>query len=196
MLERTIRSLVGAAAFSLAAAGAAAQSSQTARADMADANGKPIGQVAFTGMPNGVLIRIELDGLPPGWHAIHIHETASCEPPFASAGGHFNPGDERHGFGEGGAHAGDLPNIHADADGRVRAEMFNDRIALGDDPPTDVNAVNRAIGAVRSAAGTRAHNVLGGNGTSVIVHADPDDYRTDPAGAAGNRIACGVIQRR
>ena len=179
----------------VSAAVAAERTAATARAEMKDTEGKAAGKIMLTQMAQGVLIRVELDGLPPGWHAIHIHETASCEPPFASAGQHFNPGDEQHGFDANGTHAGDLPNIHVSDDGTARAEVTNNRIALVTEQPTDVNVLNRAIGTVRSAAGMSAHNLFTGRGTSIIVHAGADDYRTDPAGNAGDRIACGIITR-
>lgn len=195
MSGRAIGCLIAGAVWALAASGAAAQSSATARAEMVDLDGEAVGTVTFTQMPQGVVLRIQLEGLSSGWHAIHIHETASCEPPFASAGGHFNPGDEQHGYDSDGTHAGDLPNLYVAEDGTVVAEIVSNRIALASDEPTDVNVLNRALGAVESAAGLRAYNILGGNGTAVIVHSGADDYRTNPAGDSGDRIACGVIQR-
>lgn len=195
MSGRAIGCLFAGAVCALAASGAAAQSSATARAEMVDRDGEAVGTVTFTQMPQGVVLRIQLEGLSSGWHAIHIHETASCEAPFASAGGHFNPGDEQHGYDSDGTHAGDLPNLYVAEDGGVVAEIVSNRIALSSDEPTDVNVLNRALGAVESAAGLRAYNILGGNGTAVVVHSGADDYRTNPAGDSGDRIACGVIQR-
>lgn len=195
MPGRAIGYLVAGAVSALAASGAAAQSSPTARAEMSDLEGQAVGSVTFTQMPQGVVLRIELQGLSSGWHAIHIHETASCEPPFASAGAHFNPGDEQHGYDSDGTHAGDLPNIYVVEDGSVRVEFISNRISLASDEPTDVNVLNRALGAVESAAGLRAYNILEGDGAAVVVHSGPDDYRTNPAGDSGDRIACGVVQR-
>lgn len=173
-----------------------AQSPVTAQAAMIDLQGKSVGQVTLTQMVHGVRLRLELDGLPPGWHGFHIHETASCEPPFASAGGHFNPQDEKHGYDSEGLHAGDLPNVFVAESGNANVEFVVHRIALVDDRPTDVGLFNRAIGAVQDVAGLRAHNVLSGNGSSLIVHAGSDDYRTNPDGDSGDRIACGVILRQ
>jgi superoxide dismutase, Cu-Zn family len=172
-----------------------AQSPVTARADMVDLEGRPAGQATFEQTPQGVLITVELQGLPPGWRGIHIHENAACQPPFASAGEHFNPTGEAHGYRTEGLHAGDLPNIFVADDGTATAQMINDRVALSTERPTDVAFLNRALGAVQDAAGLRAHNLLEGSGTALIVHSGADDHRTDPDGDAGDRIACGVIQR-
>ena len=189
------RPLVLAVVATMAASGAAAQTPPSARAEFINVEGQAIGSATFTQMAQGVVIRLELRELPTGWHAVHVHENASCEPPFASAGGHFNPGDEQHGYDGDGTHAGDLPNVRVGEDGAVAAELFSNRISLVSQDPTDVNVLNRAIGAVQSAAGLSSYNILEGNGTAVVVHSAPDDYRTNPSGASGDRIACGVVER-
>ena len=171
-----------------------AQPVPKARADMVDLQGRAVGTVTFEQTSHGILVVADLEGLPPGWHGFHIHETAACDPPFASAGGHFNPSGEAHGFRSGGLHAGDLPNLFVGADGKARAEMINDRVALATERPTDIGFLNRAISAVQGAAGLEAYNLLTGRGTAVIVHARPDDYRSNPAGDSGDRIACGIIK--
>ncbi len=169
--------IIGATA--LAVTGAWAQADGTARADLADPQGRPVGTVTLTQFPHGVLIRADLAGLPPGWHGFHIHAVGRCEgPAFESAGGHFAPADHKHGFDRDGVHAGDLPNIHAGADGRAVAEFLTNRIALHDAADTD-----------------GPPDIFDDDGAAIVVHAEPDDYRTDPAGAAGDRIACGVIRR-
>ena len=193
MRSSAIAALVAAAVTGNATA---AQDAPKASADMVDLKGKSVGQATFTQMTHGVRLRLDLNGLPPGWHGFHIHEAAFCEPPFASAGGHFNPGAEAHGYASDGLHAGDLPNVFVAEDGKVTVEFVAHQVALTDDQPTDVGLFNRAIGAVRDVADMRAHNILSGNGSSLIIHAGPDDYRTDPDGASGERIACGVIVRR
>lgn len=173
-----------------------AQTPRQAYADLKDLKGAPIGSITLTQHAQGVLLRYNLQGAPPGWHAMHIHETGICEPPFASAGEHFNPGAEEHGYDADGTHAGDMPNVFVAADGTAVGESFNNRIALSTDQPTDVNVLNRAIGAVRNAAGMETHNVFAGRGSSVVLHLQPDDYRTNPSGGASDRIACGVILKR
>lgn len=144
----------------------------TAKAALQDAKGQPVGDVTFEQTPNGVLIRGTLSNLPAGVHAIHIHETGKCEgPEFKTAGGHFNPHKKSHGMlSPGGKHAGDLPNLHVDQDGKVQFEFF---------------ATN----------GLTVKSMMDADGSAVVVHAKADDYKTDPAGDAGGRIACGVVSR-
>lgn len=146
-----------------------------ARAELRNAEGKPVGQATFEQTPNGVLIRASLAGLPAGTHAIHIHAVGRCDPPkFESAGGHFNPTSRKHGFLDpDGPHAGDLPNLHVPESGRLTVEMLAPHVTLG----------------------SGQADLLAGKGTALVVHARADDYRTDPAGNAGDRIACGVIGR-
>jgi Cu-Zn family superoxide dismutase len=139
---------------------------------------KEVGTATVTPAPNGVLIRVELRenpaGIPPGIHAIHIHETGQCEPPFKTAGGHFNPESKKHGFmNKEGAHVGDLPNIHVTKNTPVVVEFFLSEATIN----------------------SGKSNLLDSDGSSLVIHAGADDYRTDPAGDSGDRIACGVIAR-
>ncbi|HYH20976.1 MAG TPA: superoxide dismutase family protein [Azospirillum sp.] len=146
-----------------------------ATANLIGANGQPLGTAAFIGTPNGVLIQLRAETVPPGVHGLHIHEAGQCQPPdFRSAGGHFNPGGAVHGFlAPQGHHVGDLPNVFAHRNGDVWADIRTDLVTLG----------------------TGAASLFPANGTALVLHAGPDDYKTDPAGAAGDRIACGVIVR-
>lgn len=145
-----------------------------ARADMHDLDGRPVGVVTFRQAPYGVIVSAELTGLAPGVHAMHIHEVGRCEPPFTSAGGHYNPTFRQHGVGNrAGYHAGDLPNFTAPASGTVRVDAISHDITLGGGPGTLFTA----------------------QGTALMIHSDPDDYHSDPGGNAGVRIACGVIVR-
>jgi Cu-Zn family superoxide dismutase len=151
---------------------AAQGSTKPAHADLKDANGKAVGTAHFTETPNGVLINLKLMGLPAGDHALHIHATGKCEPPFTTAGGHFNPMTKMHGYLDAkGPHAGDLPNIHVAADGTAAGDAFI--------PMTSLSGATNPI--------------LDADGSAIVVHATADDYKTDPAGNAGARIACGVI---
>ena len=146
----------------------------TAIADISGQQGEPLGTVSLTQGPQGVLVSADLEGLPPGGHGFHIHGVGACTPDFSAAGGHFNPGEESHGFLFGtGQHAGDLPNIYAGLDGIARADVFTSDVTLatGED-----------------------HSLFDADGSSIIVHEKPDAYGED-AGTAGSRIACGVIQR-
>lgn len=163
-----------AAAAALCAGSALAQGAPGASAAMQDPQGKAMGTLTLTQQPGGVVIRGELDGLPPGWHAIHIHAAGKCAPDFAAAGGHFNPAGVKHGLAGKEPHAGDLPNVFADERGHARFETFTHGVTLAD-------------GA--------ANSLFGPNGTAFIIHAKGDDYVTDPAGASGDRIACGVVKK-
>ncbi|UYN94183.1 MAG: superoxide dismutase family protein [Enhydrobacter sp.] len=144
-----------------------AAQAQTAKAALRDAAGKDVGNVVLVQAPQGVLIRLTLKGAPAGERAFHIHAVGKCEPPFTSAGPHFNPDDKKHG-----AHAGDMPNLHIPETGDLFVELVNPAITL-------------AKGA--------ANSVFDADGSSIVIHAGPDDYKTDPAGNAGDRIICGVI---
>jgi Cu-Zn family superoxide dismutase len=147
-----------------------------AHATLVTADGRPAGTVTLVDLGGtGVLVRASLTNLPAGPHALHFHDVGLCEAPFTSAGGHFNPSGRQHGFmNPQGEHAGDLPNFTASADGTANLEMLAPSVSLG--------------------AG--AESLLGGDGTAMMVHATGDDYRSDPAGEAGDRIACGVVERR
>ena len=170
-------------ALAQADAGAAAAPGSAAKASAAPANdpgltvkmidlkSQPVGTATLTQTPHGVLISVDLHNLTPGAHAIHLHETGKCEPPFKTAGGHFNPAHKQHGFRvEGGAHGGDLPNLDVPADGSVKAEFIAHGVHLDG-------------------------GLLDKDGAALVVHAKADDYQTQPAGDAGDRVACGVIQK-
>jgi Cu-Zn family superoxide dismutase len=122
----------------------------------------------------GVLLSGTVSGIGLGAHGIHIHETGKCESPFTSAGGHFNPAKRRHGFkNPEGHHVGDMPNIDSPATGELK---FQIRI-----PDASLTGTNR---------------LLDDDGSAVVIHGAGDDYSTDPAGASGARIVCGVITAR
>ena len=140
------------------------------------AKGGPVGEAVLTETPRGVLVTATLHDLPPGDHAFHIHEHGKCVAPFDSAGGHFNPKKTHHGFlNPQGAHAGDMPNVTIQSDGKAKVEVLAPGVTL---------------------AKGKAGSLFGGEGTSLVVHAAADDYSSDPAGNAGGRIACGVIESR
>jgi len=144
-------------------------------ADLMDKNGVKIGRAELTQMSKGVQIHVEASGLVPGKHGFHIHENGACEAPdFASAGGHFNPGGKKHGFeNPKGPHAGDLPNLFVGTEGRVSAEVIAKNVTLQQGRP---------------------NSLIKPGGTSLVIHAGADDYKTDPAGESGGRVACGVIR--
>lgn len=169
------RSLV-AAILGVASIGLAAQAiaARTASATLKNAQGQTVGTATLQDTPNGVLIKADLIDVPPGPHAFHIHTTGKCEPPgFTSAGGHFAPGGTRHGLlAHAMPHAGDLPNIHVGPDGKLKFEVLAEGVTLGPGPTS----------------------LLDADGSALVLHATADDYVTDPAGNAGGRIACGVIE--
>lgn len=139
-------------------------------------NGKKekIGTAVFTENLRGVKIEITAEKLPPGKHAVHIHENGSCEAPsFKSAGNHYNPNGQAHGFNhEGGPHIGDLPNLFVDSDGKVHTEIFDQNVTL--------NSGSNAL--------------LKKGGTALVIHAKEDDNTSQPAGNSGDRIACAEIK--
>jgi Cu-Zn family superoxide dismutase len=148
----------------------------TARSEVRNAAGKPVGTATFTQVGRAVRVVLEAQGLPPGVKAVHVHAVGRCEPPgFTSAGGHFNPLNRQHGaLNPAGPHAGDLPNMTVGVDGRGRMETTTELITLL----------------------SGSTSVFDGDGSALVVHAAPDDFRTDPTGNAGARLACGVITRK
>jgi Cu-Zn family superoxide dismutase len=147
-----------------------------ARADLQDARGQRVGTATLTEEDGRVRLEVEVRGLAPGPHGIHIHAVGRCEPPgFTSAGDHFNPLGAKHGLeAPDGPHAGDLPNLVADASGNARYRATTGRITLRGGPTS----------------------VFDTDGSALVIHARADDQRTDPSGNSGDRVACGVIARR
>jgi Cu-Zn family superoxide dismutase len=161
-------------ALSIVALAGQQAAAQTAKTTLKNAEGKNVGSAELSQLPAGVLIKLSLNGVPAGEHAFHVHAAGKCEPPFTSAGGHFNPDSKKHGLmANEGHHAGDMPNLHIPQDGALAIEVVNASVTLEKGKP---------------------NSLFGPNGTALIVHAGKDDYKTDPTGDAGGRIACGVVQ--
>ena len=142
-----------------------------------DTKGMPVGTAKITAAEKGgVLIHLNLKGLPVGEHAAHIHMTAKCDgPDFTSAAGHFNPEMKKHGLDiEFGPHAGDMVNFTvAGKKGKANATLVNTRVRMDDSD----------------------HSIFANGGTALMIHAAKDDMHTDPTGNAGARIACGTITK-
>ena len=164
------KTTIAIAILALIALTAPASAADQATAVLKDADGKEVGKVTLIAVPTGVLLAVDLTAMPPGDHGFHIHAIGKCEAPsFKSAGGHYNPEEDEHGLlNDAGPHAGDMPNIHVPASGKLRVEVLNQSVNLG-------------------------MGLLGGKGTAIVIHQGADDYISNPAGDAGPRIACGVI---
>lgn len=132
-----------------------------------------IGTATFTEQPAGVQVKLKVEGLEPGMHAVHIHEFPKCESPdFKTAGNHFNPLSKEHGLMNAkGAHAGDMPNVETDASGMIDVELMLPEAKLKEDQMS----------------------LLRKEGTSIVIHSGPDDGMSQPAGDSGERVACGKI---
>lgn len=144
--------------------------------ELKDVTDKKVGQIVLFENNTGVTVRLKAENLPPGKRAFHIHETGKCEKPdFKSAGSHYNPYQKEHGFDNPiGPHAGDLPNIEVGADGKIEVEINAPLVTLEEGKENSLKDLD---------------------GTAFIIHAGADDYSTDPAGNAGDRIVCGVLQK-
>ncbi|PYO18263.1 MAG: superoxide dismutase [Candidatus Rokuibacteriota bacterium] len=142
-------------------------------AELTNTSGQSVGTARFTQAGNVVRILVEAKGLPPGPHGAHVHAVGKCDPPdFNSAGPHFNPTNKQHGaLNPQGSHAGDLPNLTIGPDGTGRMETTTEQLSLGSGPSS----------------------VWDADGSALVVHANADDFKTDPTGNSGARVACGVL---
>ncbi|SMC83745.1 superoxide dismutase family protein [Novosphingobium sp. B1] len=145
-----------------------------AEASLQNSTGAPVGKASIEQRGAELALVVNVKGLSPGPHGIHLHTTGKCEAPgFTTAGGHLNPTSHQHGtMNPAGPHLGDLPNIVVTSDGR--GSLRHSIAGSGQD--------------------TLA-NLFDADGTALVVHAGPDDYATDPSGNSGGRIACGVLTR-
>jgi Cu-Zn family superoxide dismutase len=168
-MTRTLSALAIASAMTL---GLSAQGMK--HVDLKDAKGASVGMAMISAAKDGgISIDLDVKGLTPGDHAIHIHQVAKCEGPgFTTAGPHFNPAAKKHGLqSPEGPHAGDMMNFTVAANGTAKTTVTNKAVTMADG----------------------ANSIYANGGTALMIHATADDMKTDPGGAAGDRIACGAI---
>lgn len=153
--------------------GTAGLPAQMKHVDLKDAKGNTVGMVMISpAKGGGVTFDLDVKGLPPGEHAIHFHAVPKCEPPFTTAGAHFNPMTKKHGMqNPEGPHAGDMMNFTVDAKGNAKTTITNKNVTMG----------------------AESNSLYNNGGTSLVIHAAADDMKTDPDGDAGARIVCGAI---
>lgn len=139
---------------------------------LADRDGQQAGEVHIYRTADGLLFRVAATGLSEGWHGFHVHETADCSGDFSAAGGHYAPDGADHGFlSDNVPHPGDLPNVYADAQGRVMADLQSTRLSVdGDEAP-----------------------LFDDDGSAIMVHAQADNYQD--VSSAGDRMLCGEIEQ-
>ena len=147
----------------------------SASASLMDSTGAKVGIATFSDSGGLAWIGVSVTGLAPGRHGMHIHENGTCTPPdFKSAGDHLNPAAKQHGLqNPQGPHAGDLPNLVVESDGSADTTLTISSNLLAED----------------------AGSILGPRPRALVIHADPDDEKTDPSGNSGGRLVCGVIER-
>ena len=164
-----LRALLGACTTTAAHAPAA-----LAHADIVSSSGVTAGSAVVERSGDSIALKLDLNGITPGAHGLHFHTTGNCDGPgFTTAGSHLNPHGKLHGTGNPqGSHLGDLPNVTAASDGKVRVT-----IPLSE-PVSELEAF-----------------LFDADGTAIVVHASADDYTTDPSGNSGSRIACGVLRQ-
>lgn len=163
-------------AHAAAEAPARATAGATGHATLINGQGAELGTVTLSQGATGLLIKVEATGLTPGWHGIHLHATGQCEAPFTSAGSHIKHNtDGIHGLlNPQGPDNGDLPNVYADATGKVMAEVFTPRARIADQGPGEW--------------------LYDADGSALVIHANPDDHTSQPIGGAGDRVACAVLK--
>ena len=146
-----------------------------ARADIKNAEGKTLGTASLREIKDGVVLTVNVEGLPQGLHAVHIHSVGKCEAPaFTSASPHFNPINKKHGLNNpAGPHAGDLPDMYVAKNGNGTYELLMDSITLG----------------------SGETSIFDTDGSTIVIHLTADNNITDPAGNSGDRIACGMITK-
>lgn len=172
----TVRSTTVLAGLCLALGGCTTAGSvgprELASASLTRADGAAVGTASLREDRGATVLRVSASGLTPGVHGIHLHAVGKCEGPgFTSAGGHLNPTAKQHGsLNPAGSHLGDLPNLEAGADGIAMLE----------------HRIGQPAAALRT-------DLFDADGTAIVIHAGPDDYRSDPSGNSGGRVACGVL---
>lgn len=194
MFPLSIRATLAVSIFALAACGQKHEarpmlealvpaSEADAAGTFVNAAGATVGHVVFTDAPGGVLIRVDVAGLSPGWHGMHLHEKGDCSDiaaGFKASGGHVDPDAHEHGLlNQQGSERADLPNIYAADDGRATAEIFRWGVSLY---PTEA-----------AAAENGPYPLLDDDGFAVIIHENPDDHTSQPIGGAAGRVACAAF---